>query len=267
MASLEAKFIQEMDDQIAAFKKAIEAAGEEGRNKLKSIKVDEVLKDIPRKDRKFDTAGWDAFGEDKQQEVYQRLVLVRDALHAAAEFDGPTDPKHIMYDEYASNTTIVIWTIIGFFLTAGFLIAIIFLWDQATGIAHTPKNQTATTTHENPKATGKEADNTKVEVLKAKAQSPSAQDEKVLKEAQKTAEKKDQEAAAKQSDAANVQAKTGKESAPEKPKAMGEKVVEPVKEGTVLTMVILLGALGGSLHLVSSLVMFIGNRQANSSVS
>jgi hypothetical protein len=182
-------------------------------------------------------------------------------LHAAAELDGPTDPKHIMSGQYASNTSIVLLTLIGFLLTALLLIAIISLWDQATGNAPAPKNQSATEAIEKPKATGKEADKTKSEALKAKDTSPSAQDEKTLEEAKKPAEKKDQEAAAKQSEVANMQAKPEKESAPEKPKAAGEKPVEPISEGIVLTMVILLGALGGSLHLVSSLAKFIGNRQ------
>jgi hypothetical protein len=194
MAGIEAEIIQKMDDQISGFKKAIETAGHEGRNKLNSIKIDELLEDLPRKDGKFDTAGWGALDADKQKQLYQRVVLVRDALHAAAEMDWPADSKHIMSAEYASNTSIVLLTLIGFLLTTLLLIAIVFLWDQATGNAPAPKNQTAA-------------------------------------------------------------------AALEKPKAAGEKPVEPISEGIVLTMVILLGALGGSLHLVSSLVKFIGNRQ------
>lgn len=289
MAGIEAKIIQEMDDHIGTFKKFIETAGEEGRNKLKSIKVDEILREIPRKDGKVDTAGWDALGGDKQQEVYQRLVLVREALHDAAELDGPTDPKNIMYTEYASNTTIVIWTLLGFLLIAFLLVAIVPRWDQATGYkkqAPAEKGVQETTQKQDQgaaakqseaaalqaktekegapeklKAAAKEADKAKEVGSKIKTRSPSAQDEKTLKEAQKTAEKKDQEAAVKQSEVATVQAKTGKEEGREKPKSGEHHADKPISEGSVLTMVILLGALGGSLHLVSSLVMFIGNRQ------
>lgn len=141
MAGIEAKDIQEIVDQIEGFRKMIEKAGEEGSNKLKGTELEEVLKAIPRKDDKFDKAGWDVLDADKQQQVYQRLVLVRDTLHAAAVQDGPTDPKHIMSAEYASNTSIVLLTFIGFVLTALLLIAIVSFWDQATGNAPAQKEK------------------------------------------------------------------------------------------------------------------------------
>ena len=258
MAIIEARIIQETDDQIETFRKAIETAGEEGRNKLKSIKVDEVRQQVPRTtEGKIDTAAWSVLGEGKQQEVYQRLVLVRDALHAAAELDGPTDPKHIMYAEYASNTAIIIWTIIGFLLTAGLLYMIALRWSQATGTDFTKKIENATRSQGALKEVEDKAEKAKAAVTDAKAQVAAAQDEKTRQEAQKAVEMRDREATAKQSELTAVQAKAEKE-ALEAIKAIQK---GGGSEGAVLTMVILLGALGGTLHLVSSLVMFIGNRQ------
>lgn len=211
MAGIEAKDILEIVQQIESFRKMIEKAGGEGSNKLKGIKLDEVLKKVPRTDEGiFDDASWSTLKSEEQQALYDQLTFVRDALHTATELDGPTDPKHIMSAKYASNTSIVLLTLTGFLFTALLLIAIVFLWDRATATAPVQK---------------------------------------------------DQETPAKQSEGANVKAKPEKDSVDEKPKEPEKKPVEPISESIVLTMVILLGALGGSLHLVSSLVKFIGNRQ------
>lgn len=273
MAGIEPKVIEEMDNQIQAFKKTIETAGEEGRNKLKSVNVDEVLREVPRTaEGKLDPAAWSALKEAKQQELHHRLTFVRDTLRSAADLDGPTDPKSIMYDAYAKNASICIWTALGLALTAFLLVLIVSLWDQATGArkeapaakgapgtsekrdqgaAVKPSEPAATQSEREkeaptgkPQAAAKGADKTKKAAVETKPQSGSAQDQKTLKEAQKTPEEKhDQEGTPKNTQTNQASQKQG------------------VAEGTVLTMVILLGALGGSLHLASSLVMFIGNRQ------
>ena len=289
MAGIEANIIKEMVDQIEGFKKIIKEAGEEGRNKLESIKLDEVLNEVLGPDRKFDSKKWSDLKEDQQKKVHDRLNLVRDALHSASELDGPADPKHIMYVEYASNTTIVIWTLLGFLLIAFLLGAIVPRWDQATGYKReTPagkgeqkdiqgQDQGAAAKQseavapqiktekegapEKVEGIAKEAAKAKEAASKTKIQSASAKDEKTLKQSQKTTQEQDQGAAVKQSEATTKEDKTGKEAGHEKPKKPPGKKDEPLSEGSVLTMVILLGALGGSLHLVSSLVMFIGNRQ------
>jgi hypothetical protein len=255
MPGIEVEDIQQIVDQIETFRKAIATAGEEGRNKLKSVNITEICQKIPfTADKKVDPKEWPKKTEDEKKELCQQLTLVRDALQAAAQLDGPTDPKHIMSAEYASNTSIVLLTLTGFLITALLLIAIVFLWDQATGNAPPQKDQSALESVEKPKAVTKEMQKTKVETLKAN-------DTKTVEEAQKPLEKKDQETAAKPSESASVKASPEKDSAPEKPKAIEKKPIEPISESIVLTMVILLGALGGSLHLVSSLVKFIGNRQ------
>jgi len=208
MAGIEANIIQEVVDQIEGFKKIIERSGQEGRNKLESIKLDEVLKEVPLKDGKVISTDWSSRPDDQKKKVHDKLIRVRDALHSASELDGPTNPKNIMYAEYASNTTIVIWTLLGFLLIAFLLAAIVPRWNQATGY---------------------------------KKETPA------MKGVQEPIQEQGQGTATKQSEITTAEDKTGKGTGPE--------------EASVLTMVILLGALGGSLHLVSSLVMFIGNRQ------
>ena len=258
MAGVEANVVQEMVDQIKAFKKTIETTGEEGRNKLKSINVAGVWQKVPlTPEEKVNTVEWSKRPEDEQKELYQQLTLVRDTLHAAAELDGPTDPKHIMYAEYASNTAIIVWTIIGFLLTAGLLCMIVLRWSQATGTDFSKKIENATRSQGALKEVEDKAEKAKAAVTDAKSQVAAAQDEKTRQEAQKTVEIRDREATAKQSELTTVQAKAEKE-ALEAIKAIQK---GGGSEGAVLMMVILLGALGGTLHFVSSLVRFIGNRQ------
>ncbi len=255
MAGIQVDVAQKVVDEIEGFKEIINKAGKGGRDKLNSIKLDEVLKIAPG--GKVDPTQWSNLGEDGQKELHNQLTLVRDTLHTAAELDGPTDPKNIMYAEYASNTTIVIWTLVGFLLTAFLLWAIVSQWSAATGADFTQRIQTATTALEKVATAEKEADKAKATVTDVQATLAGAQDEKARQETQKTLEAKNREATAKQSEMANLKATAEKE-AVEAIKAIQK---GGVREGSVLAMVVLLGALGGSLHLVSSLVMFIGNRQ------
>ncbi len=257
MASTEANLVQEVVDQINNFKMSIEKAGEEGRNKLKSINIAEVCNKIPfTPDKKIDTTEWSKRPEEEQKNIYDQLTLIRDALQAAAELDGPTNPKHIMYAEYASNTTIVIWILFGFLLTATLLVGIVYRWSQATGTDYTKKIENATKALTILKESVDKTNRANIALINAKSQLAAARDEKTRKEAQKDVEIRDTEVEGMQSKTTALQAATEKKSF-EAIKAIQE---GGANETTVLIMVILLGALGGSLHLVSSLVIFIGNR-------
>ena len=159
MASIDAQSIQKLLDQIDAIKHAIETTGDEGRHKLEGIKIQEALDEIPRtEDKMFDTATWSDLGEDEQKKLHQRLELVCDSLHVIAGLEGPTDPRHIMYTEYASNTTIVLWSSFSFVLTILLLDAIIGNWGPATGTDFTAKIQGATAALDTLEATRKKAE-------------------------------------------------------------------------------------------------------------
>ena len=109
MAPIDANTIQKLWDQIDALKDSIETAGDEKRKMLNSIKIQGARGEVSSKDGKFDETAWSALSEGKKEELLQLLVLVRNSLDAIANPDGPANPKHIMYAEYASNTFIICW--------------------------------------------------------------------------------------------------------------------------------------------------------------
>ena len=58
MASIGAELVQELLNRIDALKSGIETSGNEGRNKLQGIKVDEVCKEVRGTEGKFDATEW-----------------------------------------------------------------------------------------------------------------------------------------------------------------------------------------------------------------
>ncbi|MEN6320980.1 MAG: hypothetical protein ABFD82_19770 [Syntrophaceae bacterium] len=249
MAVIEAKVIQEILDEVKTYKNTIERAGEEGRSKLKGINTDEVCNNVPlTADKKVDTETWSKRTENEQNDLYQQLISVRDALHDVAGLDGPANLKSVMYDEYASNSLIIIWMMIGILLTVFLLFQINCRWDQATSVV-TPVTEKPQKDVEKSKqeTTSKPSEATAVKQKvekEQKSESPKATEKEIATINEPGVGKKDQLA--------------GKQ---DKDKDKDKDKKEVATEATVLTMVILLGALGGSLHLVSSLVMFIGNRK------
>ncbi|MEO8324820.1 MAG: hypothetical protein ABI618_03155 [Nitrospirota bacterium] len=136
MINVEPRKIEELDDKIGVLKKVIEAAGEEGRTKLKDIKVEEVLAEIPRDGatKKIDEVAWEKVAEEKKKEVFHRLTLVQKALQGIIEQDGPSDQNHLMFDAYASTKTIYLCAFISFLFTACLLSFINKNWEKATGL-------------------------------------------------------------------------------------------------------------------------------------
>jgi hypothetical protein len=195
-------------------------------------------------------------------------------LQDAAGLDGPKDPHHIMFDDYASNTAIIGLSIVSFGLIFLLLFVVIWQWNRATDMDLVRKTQAAKllfvdleTAKKNFDAAkkGLDAAKKKVEELKAakkEAQEPAAggQTEKTLEEAQKNLDvmTKKQEDAQKAVDGMITKQTDAQR---EVDKAIQGIPTQGASEGSILTMVVLLGALGGSLHLVSSLFKFVGNRQ------
>jgi hypothetical protein len=255
MAKMDAKVMQELDERIEALGRGIETAGQDGRNRLKGINVDGVRQGLPRKDRKLEESAWNALPESRQQELHQQFVQILDSLHKVAAPDGPGDPRHIMHDDYATNTMIILWAIMGLLLTGFLLTTIASRWNRATGTDFTPAIQTASAALAEFKAA---RDNTE----KAKAAAFPAQQTPA---ATQKASMEDQKAAARHQEAVSKLADTEKEAEKRANNAAVEAIQTiqktGVTEGAVLTMVILLGMLGGSLHLLSSLGKFVGNRR------
>ena len=126
--------LQKLLSEIHALKEGIETAGNLGRAKLQDIKVDDVIKSVsPKLDGKVDETEWNKLTDGEKEKLRERIVLIRDSLKAVRGLDGPNDPGHIMYSAYASNTCIITWSLIGFFLMAVLLFEISSHWSQATG--------------------------------------------------------------------------------------------------------------------------------------
>lgn len=254
MAAVDAKVVEELLEQIEALIRGVQAAGQPGLIKLNDINVEEVRNAIPRSNGKLDAAAWSALDEEKQNELHHRLIFVRGFLSVAAERDGPRDPKHIMYAEYASTWAIVAWASFGFLLTVLLLGFIISLWSQATGRDFAVKIQAATKLRGEFDATKADATRADAQEMDALRQLASAKDPTEQEEAQQLVKTKAQEATTQRDEL---------ERAEEKFITAATEAIQGrgATEGIVLMMVVLLGALGGSLHLVSSLVKYVGNRQ------
>jgi hypothetical protein len=134
MSAIEAKVVEELNNKIGALKETIEKAGAKGRENLKLIDIEAARKPILDASGKFDENLWKSLG-DKQQEVYDRLVMACELMREAASLDGPKNPNNIMFDEYASNRAIGWLTTISFGLMFLILGVIIWQWNQATGAA------------------------------------------------------------------------------------------------------------------------------------
>jgi hypothetical protein len=245
MPKVDAKVIQELLDEIDALQKTVENAGQEGRDKLASINLSEVLNQV-RLGGKFEPDGWDRGPESDQQVLLHKLTSIRESLHAAADLDGPPQEWHIMYKDYASNGYIITWTAVGLALTALLLWAIVSNWSRATGADFSSRTQLAIN---NIEAAWINTGKARTELSDAKAKLASVTVDSDRKVAQTTVDSKTQ---------ALAEAEKTEKSAVDEIIAISK--TGPT-EDSVLMMVILLGALGGSVHFFSSLVMFIGNRK------
>ncbi len=159
-----------------------------------------------------------------------------------------------MHATYAAKWTIIILGAVGVVVTVGLLYYILDRWGSATGtdfhVILTPSVKTLTDFENAEKAT-QEAEQTLKNAEEAVKLAP---DDKTKKElAEQNRQKKEVQvgklADAKEAldEASVIAVRTLKEST--------------ATESSVLTMVALLGALGGSIHYLGSLVKFVGNRQ------
>lgn len=259
MANVEPTLIQNLIDEIQKLIEEIKNAGKAGRTKLEDINValcQEVLGSNP----KLNTEEWSKRSEDEQNTLHARLAMVRDSLRTAAGLDGPTDPKHIMSGEYATTGAILWWASIGFLLTILLLVVVIWRWGRATGTDFAQKTQAASTAvrdFDSAKDKETKAMASLAEAERKVKETQEGQDENAKQEAQQDRKVKADQAAQQRS----LREATYAEATEKSLAAIRAIRDEGADERSVLEMVILLGALGGSLHLVGSLVKYVGNRQ------
>lgn len=273
MPTITSTSTQQVLDEIGTLKSTIDSFGEPARTKLQDIKEteDKVLATLPvTSPGQIDDAAWSQKDEKEQNTAYNRLLQVRDSLRSAAGLDGPTDEEHLMYGCYVSSSVTIVWLILSFVIVGILLTTIVWHWDNATSSDFTHKIQKA------DEALKELAEARKKEVsLKTalKAEEAGKLPSFVLAssvtsqsaiEQQKNPLPKPHEFEKLNTENEKLRAEI--EIAQRKATEQAIAAVETIGKGgaseqTVLSMVMLLGALGGSLHLVTSLVMYIGNGQ------
>jgi hypothetical protein len=199
---------------------------------------------------------WASKKEDDKEKVRKRLLSLHSMLIRAVELDGPLDEKSIMHYKHAPNWSVVGLTVLAAICMIVVLVWIYMLWPEATGQVResggplptgqkavapsspAPAGQTtegagiSTPTPQKPIVPGKSAPAGQPG-SEPKSPTPSDQTTRLDKE-KLDKEKLDKEKLEKE---------------------------KQVKESVALLMVVLMGALGGLIHLTSSLAKFVGNRE------
>jgi len=260
MSTVEPAEIQRLLDEVESLETVIKAIGNTQRAKLNDIRFNDVRTAIIGPAAKFDPTPWSQLQDDKQNELKDRLAAVRDSLSGVAYTNGPKEQNHIMYDDYGSNKAILLLALFGF-LVAGILVALLASnWKSATGTDYAVAISKAISAIPPVKEAREKEMDAKIELSKRSSTLEEARNKK-----DDTARQIAQEEFNKQLAVLNHLLET---SAAAKAKALdafitlNERVsAGAADESSVLLMVILLGALGGTLHLLGSLVKYVGNRQ------
>jgi|GEM_PF-1683048 len=257
---------QDLHEHIKKLVNRINTAGERGRARLADISCETLLKNLLTLDSNgsFDSGAWDKLSPKEQDDRADRLRQLKISLKAAAGQEGSDNPSDIMYYTHASNRAIILMWIFMVLVNISLLSVVIVKWDASTGIdrplavenaiqrlklyddavANLDKARLTLTYSENAQKKVQQQKNPKaVKPELDKAQAGVSEAFNALKNAEIT------EKAAK--DSLDTKA------------LVAVKAIRDggVTEETVLFMVVMLGALGGSLHMTGSFGKFVGNRQ------
>lgn len=276
MPIIDEKEVRQVVEHITDLQKSIKTRGEEGRTRLQVIPVDASCQNIRDSNGKFLSEGWTKVKE--QDKLHLELLQIRDSLQAASELDGPPDKGHVMYATYASTEAIYACAALGGILTVALLCVIGLQWDKALNADYAEKINAAATAVTHLKQAEDEAKKAAEEALAAQGK---ADEEKKASTSNQAATGPDNttpnapqtvpSSPAKNEAQTKLRLANAKEQAKEQalqaaslPAIEAIKTIiknEGAKESTVLQMIMLLGALGGTLHLVGSLVNYVGDRK------
>ncbi len=229
-----------------------------------------ALQDVPLDGNgKVDAAKWNVLPPDEQQNHYQHLTRVSDAAAALLDDDGPSDPSSLMFRDDLSNSWVITLTLLAALGTIGDLIMI-----------HT--NYESATSRVAPIATGLQpgplSGPTGASVIGA-ASGASAASGTVGPSgtsgpsgARGTSGGSGASGASAGGGPSGISVPSGTGGTGGAPANQPPPVAQPVQQAVAgprqgpleqdaLLMVILMGALGGFLHLTSSLAKYVGNRQ------
>lgn len=255
MAAIEEKEVIQLVNQISELKSAIENKGSDERIKLGTIPIDKECGVVrSAADGMYISGSWEKFPDEKTRtEIHQRLIQCRDSLYSALGQDGPREPNHIMYFEYAPTSFIILWGLIGAFLISFLLIQIIERWDIATDSDYHTMINNAWSSLETF---------TRIEDELKKVKSDT--DTKLLQATRETDKDKREsleKAAKDRLQSSELQRNKELTDAFQKLTVLKERKHDGATEGKVIEMVALLGALGGSIHFLGSIVNYTGTRR------
>ena len=276
MAVIRQEDVQKLLDQIELLRKFIKPNDERGR--AMSIAIDLPLLNA-KQELGIDDAGkiqkivWDALTQDGREALYQRLFILVERLTRAVvpDTEGPPPfPKSIMYYKHAPDWAI--WAVLAgaIVLTLGVLWEISGRWEKATtrefianveGRKSEPASRSSPPQSSSPEGgpiegppaktqPGAAVPSSKAAVNSSAAGSPTPKGPISSKSVDPSLTPQ----AALQTPKLNPLIIGGEQT-------NNASIREPATELDVLIMVMLMGALGGLLRLISSFAKYIGNRQ------
>ena len=268
MESVGNQDVKSVVEQIIALKRSAQIKSIDGRTTPNTINLSEKCKSVLKGNDQFDLDAWTQLTEDEQIAVRSELVGILDSLKTAPKTtaapnepvniisdlsppDSPTigapdnkvgtlspppspGPQHVMYATYASTRAIYACAAYGGVFIVTLLCLIGLLWDNALNVEYAARINKATAAITILEEASKNATDTESDTSETK---DAAEKQQTKEHAQQTAS------------VAAIAAIT----------AIKEN--KGASESTVLQMIILLGALGGSLHLLGSLVNYVGERK------
>jgi hypothetical protein len=271
MANLSSAAVAALVGEIGDLRKALEGTLVDQAQIAK--RYDAATNGILTPNGSLDTAKWENLTPKQQGELEAQLSKLRQELGALREVfaheDGPANKRSFMHKEYASNKAIIWLTVLAFLGLSLDLALICHEWETATAGTRrildftTPSVSTAGAKAQEtgavslPSRSPKERAALKPNPTSAPALSALSTPSSPTPEAAG--------AVVSPADAtlATRSAATGSPLVSPSPEKKEEKATTPGRptEQAVLWMVILMGALGGFLHLASSMAIYVGERE------
>ena len=278
MPVIDEKAVRQVVEHITDLQKSIKTRGDEGRTRLRVISVDTSCQNIRDSNGQFLSQHWASLTDKEKDELHLELLQIQDSLQAASQLEGPTEPTHVMHATYASTEVIYACAAISGMLIVALLCLIGLLWDKALNVDYAEKINEALTAvtvlEKAEKAAGEAKKEAQIAQRRGDEEKKTSNTNQAVVEPDNTKPKAPQaepDSSAKKDAQAKIQLATEKEQAKEHaqqtasiPAIEAIKAImmnEGAKESTVLQMIMLLGALGGTLHLVGSLVNYVGERK------
>jgi hypothetical protein len=199
--------------------------------------------------------GWADLDEATQKRIFDQLDSLRDDLMIEVSPNGLKGSRMLMSSNPAPSSVILFLLILAIAGTGGVLSQIHSRWEESTQGTGSPAQRQSAFTLARSFA---EQASQNVQALETAVQSA---EEDLRNQGEQSADADATSAARAKVDAAKKRLEAAKTNADERWTAAvrAENLLGPPQKAVIL-MVVLLGALGGLIHLASSLTMYVGNR-------